>query len=213
MERSRFLARVRARLPRERPPAVVLPDDWGVSIEDRVARFEEEVTAAGGTFHGCPPEEVESVVAGLLAAFDRPKVLVAEEQPVPRRLQAMVERAGGHAVRWPHGGRREAESADVGVTGALWGVAETGSIVVSSAPPGGRAPSLLPPVHVAFLDGRALLSDTAALWSRVASMAPRPSNLVVVTGPSKSADIGNELIVGVHGPGELHVVLVEGTRP
>ena len=74
-------------------------------------------------------------------------------------------------------------------------------------PPGGRAPSLVVPVHVVFLPEARVLATTADLFRAIAAMERLPSNLALITGPSKSSDIGMELAVGVHGPGQVHVVL------
>ncbi len=208
MNRAQFIDRVRARVTSSAPP-VDIPKDWAVAIADPVGRFEEEVTAAGGVFHSCRRNEAADVVASVLDGRGRLQVLVTKEQAVPSALPAIVQSGGGRAIAWPDGGRGTAESADVGITGALWGVAETGSVVVSSTPPGGRLVSLLPPVHIALLPAHGLLDTTATLFKRVALMPSLPSALVIVTGPSKSSDIGKELAVGVHGPKELHVVLVE----
>jgi L-lactate dehydrogenase complex protein LldG len=86
-------------------------------------------------------------------------------------------------------------------------VAETGSVLVSAAPPGGRAPSLVVPVHVVFLPEERVLGTVEEVFDAIDRLDDLPSNLVLITGPSKSADIGMELAVGVHGPGEVHVVL------
>ncbi len=66
----------------------------------------------------------------------------------------------------------------------------------------------MPPVHVAVLDSRDVVLELAALFEKVAARDALPSALTFVTGPSRTGDIEQTLTVGVHGPGELHLVLI-----
>jgi L-lactate dehydrogenase complex protein LldG len=93
-----------------------------------------------------------------------------------------------------------------GVSEAAWGIAETGSVVLRSSAEEPRARSLLPEVHVSLLAESRILPDLTALFERLEG--DLPSALAIVTGPSRTADIEQTLIVGVHGPGEVHVVLL-----
>ena len=88
---------------------------------------------------------------------------------------------------------------------ALYGLADTGSVVLAAAPDEPRARSLLPPVHISLLREDRILAGLEELFERVAP--DMPSALAIVTGPSRSADIEQTLTIGVHGPGEVHVVL------
>jgi L-lactate dehydrogenase complex protein LldG len=205
MDRSAFLTRVRSRLAGVAKPTAEVPAGWAVDIDDPVARFATELAAVGGKLQRTTAPDAPWV----MAEWPGSTVLVSPEPGVPEGIEDVVRRSGGRLLEWPGAVQEIARDADVGVTSALWGVAETGSVLVSSAPPGGRAPGLVPPVHVVFLPAERIIPTTADLWREVGSMEARPSALVLVTGPSKSADIGNELMVGVHGPGELHVILVE----
>jgi L-lactate dehydrogenase complex protein LldG len=92
------------------------------------------------------------------------------------------------------------------VSEALYGVADTGSVVLASSPEEPRARSLLPFVHVSLLREDRILPGLPELFEAVGSALP--SALAIVTGPSRSADIEQTLVVGVHGPGEVHVVLL-----
>ncbi|HLX19434.1 MAG TPA: LUD domain-containing protein [Gaiellaceae bacterium] len=92
-----------------------------------------------------------------------------------------------------------------GVSRAAFGVASTGSVVVCSSPDEPRSRHLLPEVHVSFVQEDSIVPDLAALFAAFAGRLP--SALAIVTGPSRSADIEQRLVVGVHGPGEVHVVL------
>jgi L-lactate dehydrogenase complex protein LldG len=94
--------------------------------------------------------------------------------------------------------------ADAGVSNALYGLADTGSVVLSSALEP-RRDSLLPWTHVTMLRENDILPGLEALFEAVGT--DLPSALAIVTGPSRSADIEQMLAVGVHGPGEVHVVL------
>ncbi|MEP0765904.1 MAG: lactate utilization protein [Fimbriimonadia bacterium] len=99
-------------------------------------------------------------------------------------------------------------SADVGITGADAGIAATGTIVLASGPGKPRSVSLLPPVHVALL-AESRIVPTIEDWLVVNAQAlPQSAGVVFVSGPSRSGDIEMVVTLGVHGPGEVHIVLV-----
>ena len=109
--------------------------------------------------------------------------------------------------------RAELAGALVGVTGADAALAETGSIVLASGPGRGRLASLLPPVHVALLDPRTLVESLSDLMADRPDLMTAGSNVVCITGPSRTADIEHTLSRGVHGPREVHVALVGNGVP
>jgi L-lactate dehydrogenase complex protein LldG len=93
-----------------------------------------------------------------------------------------------------------------GVSTALYGLADTGSVVLAASPDEPRARSLLPDVHVTLLHEDRILPGLDELFATLGTGLP--SALAIVTGPSRSADIEQKLAVGVHGPREVHVVLL-----
>ena len=68
--------------------------------------------------------------------------------------------------------------------------------------------SLLPPLHIAVVPVDRILTGLDELLTREPLPADRSSSMVLITGPSRTADIEQILVRGVHGPGEIHVVLV-----
>ncbi|RIH88464.1 Lactate utilization protein C [Meiothermus luteus] len=99
---------------------------------------------------------------------------------------------------------RPPEEAPLGVSWALGAVAETGTVVLGSRE--GRRVQLLPPTHLVFVPGSRVY---ATLYEALLSLSHRPSALALHSGPSKSADIGQIMVKGVHGPGRLVVALVD----
>lgn len=209
MDRAEFLARIKDRLGDQPGTTVRIPHDWAVEVDDLVDRFEGELVAVGGEFHRCKASGAAEVLGDILSERAGAKVLLTREDGVPSGVSGAITAAGCEHLPWPEAGREGAAAADVGVTSARWAVAETGSVVVTAEAPGGRAPSLLPAAHVAFVPVDRLVPTVAEVFKRIGAAGELPSNLVLVTGPSKSADIGMELALGVHGPGETHVVIVE----
>ena len=105
--------------------------------------------------------------------------------------------------------RTRCTKADLGLTSAEAAFAETGSLVLVSGSDKARMTSLLPPVHLVLLpESRILPSIFEWVQARPEEF---PANLVLVSGPSKTADIEQTLIVGVHGPKRL-IVIVYGDR-
>ena len=88
------------------------------------------------------------------------------------------------------------------------GVADTGSLVLQPGPGEPRTLSLVPPLHIAVLPARRLYASLAAAWSALQPQADMPTNLLLISGPSKTADIQQVLAFGAHGPKELVIVLV-----
>jgi L-lactate dehydrogenase complex protein LldG len=102
------------------------------------------------------------------------------------------------------------ESCDAGITSCEALVAQTGSMLVSSATSGGRALSILPHVHVVVATCDQIVATLAdALHAAKARHDGRmPSMLSFITGPSRTGDIERILVLGAHGPKELILILV-----
>ena len=94
-----------------------------------------------------------------------------------------------------------------GISSANYALADTGTLVMISSAEEARFISLLPPVHIAIVPSERILSGLDDLFTRVPRPADISSSLVFITGPSRTGDIELELVRGVHGPGELHVVV------
>ena len=93
-----------------------------------------------------------------------------------------------------------------GVSRASYGLADTGSVVVVASADEPRSRHLLPDVHVSLLSEDRILPGLVELFDAI--RGDLPSALAIVTGPSRSADIEQRLVVGVHGPAKVHVVLL-----
>ena len=101
------------------------------------------------------------------------------------------------------------EPAAVGL--ARWGIAESGSAVIHSAPDSPILLAFLPLHHIIVVHTEGILAhleDYAALLDR----ERHPRNAILITGPSGTTDIEGSYVRGAHGPGYLHVILVEGVR-
>ena len=99
-------------------------------------------------------------------------------------------------------------TAGVGITSADYALADTGSLVMLSSPREARLVSLLPPVHIAVVPQERIISGLDELFTILPHPATQTSSMVLITGPSRTADIEQILVRGVHGPGEIHVVVV-----
>ena len=109
------------------------------------------------------------------------------------------------------------DAVDAGVTGADAGVADTGTLLLRPGAGEPRTLSLVPAVHVAVLMASRLYASLPAALRALSPQSDMPSNLLLVSGPSKTADIQQTLAYGAHGPKELVIVLVddlqEGSQP
>lgn len=99
---------------------------------------------------------------------------------------------------------------DVGVTIADAAIADTGTLIQSNPMRMPRTLSLVPPIHICILDVRLIYESMQTAFLSEAYNKHMPSNLIFISGPSKTADIQQTLAYGAHGPRELIVILTEG---
>jgi L-lactate dehydrogenase complex protein LldG len=100
----------------------------------------------------------------------------------------------------------------VAVSHAFGAAAETGTVMLTSGPDNPTTLNFLPDTHIVVLHAKDLAGDYETLWQRLRearSDATMPRTVNWITGPSRSADIEQTLILGAHGPRRLHVIVVE----
>ncbi|MBR9987187.1 MAG: lactate utilization protein [Desulfosarcina sp.] len=96
---------------------------------------------------------------------------------------------------------------DAGITSVRGGVADTGAVVLWPTPNETRLVSLVPPVHVAVLDADTIYNSLSEMMASENWSDGMPTNALLISGPSKTADIEFTLVFGVHGPKELIVII------
>lgn len=98
---------------------------------------------------------------------------------------------------------------DVGITSTLGGIAETGALILWPDAAEPRLMSLIPPIHIAVLEADKIYADFAEAMETMNWSERMPTNALLISGPSKTADIEMTLAFGVHGPKELIVFILE----
>jgi L-lactate dehydrogenase complex protein LldF len=163
----------------------------------QIIRFSEELAGLGGHAYHVTEKEVPARLLDFLKSRHVDRVLADEiGAGVMNEISTLVGTTPD--IR-------------VGVTGVLCGIAETGSLLLVADDGQTLKASLLTEVHVALL-------RTSRLVLTLAEALQRPevrttSAGVIITGPSRTADIEMTLTIGVHGPGELHVFLIDDSMP
>ncbi|MBI4875621.1 MAG: lactate utilization protein [Acidobacteria bacterium] len=210
MSREIILEKVRSALGRSpgQPPAEApatrlrIPE---VAVEERLDSFRRSLEALAGKFYlASSREDARRYVAALIEG----RTAVASNSP----YLAECGIAGLPGVRT--GFAREAElreacaSAGAGVTSADYALADTGTLVLLSSAREARMVSLLPPLHVAVIPREIVLTTLDELLTLLPCPADATSSMLLITGPSRTADIEQILVRGVHGPGEVHVVVI-----
>jgi L-lactate dehydrogenase complex protein LldG len=229
--RDRMLARIRASLGQSREALAaeaaraphIAPAFVHAPQADLAAQFAAELARLEGHPHRCTGDQAaleiigailrqhgaRSVIAWDFAQINLPGLGALLAQLGVRVLDGQVASRGVE-----RSSRLQAlEPAPVCLSGADVGIAESGTLLLRSGAGRGRLASLLAPVHIAVLRApqlvRGLGEALALVQARDADVFADSSNLTLITGPSRTADIEMTLTLGVHGPREIHVVLAE----
>ncbi len=218
MTREAFMRKVRESVgsrdampkPPEVDPQIVRLADEN---DDVVAMFAERAEAVGMKIHRVKRSELPGKIQSILtdAGAKRAGMGIGSSD-----LCALVEEgvanAGAELLDWKQADLREQFDLDAGITDVHAALAETGTLVCSTDTAHSRGLSLIPTIHLAVVQPADILPDMIDYWQRYDGIpnTELPASQSFITGPSKTADIEGELIVGVHGPGEVHILLLEG---
>lgn len=146
-------------------------------------------------------ELVKSLNAKKLVAVDCPLAAAAGAYDAVRAI-------GVEVYTDPAEIRVQAETADLGVSGVEFGVAETGSVLQDAQAIEGRLVSTLPPVHVVFMRSDLIVPGVEDAVGAIAQVH-KQGYLSFITGPSRTADIERVLTIGVHGPSRFIIIAVD----
>jgi L-lactate dehydrogenase complex protein LldG len=217
VDRDSFLTRVgRASLTSQ------LPDSPAVSADlpelppaDLLALFRSRSQTVNAVVHGPVSRHgVPRTVTAIATGHNASSFMAWDDLPAPgvtSALQALGIERIEHVV--PPGSRSEHNlsyrNVEVGITGAEVALAESGSVVLVHGEGRPRMASLVPNVHIVLLEIDRV-DRTLAHWAQKSpTLVTETTNLVVVTGPSRTGDIEQQLNLGVHGPRHVHIVMIK----
>lgn len=210
------LAAEAARSPHTPPPFVHPPQD------DLPAQFVAELERLKGRPHRCADdEEALEAIRGLIERYGATSAIAWDIERIGLpSFDALLADLG---VRLPDGDIRAAgdragqlqalEPAPICFSGADAAIAESGTLVLRSGPGRGRLASLLAPIHIAVLRADQIARGLGQALDLIQQrhgpdVFAESSNLTLISGPSRTGDIEQTLVLGAHGPRELHVVLI-----
>jgi L-lactate dehydrogenase complex protein LldG len=211
-----LLAAEAAQAPHAPPPFVHPPQ------EDLAAQFAAELARLEGYPHRCAGDAaaIEAIRAILLRRQAASVVAWERDQIGLPGLDVLLAELGIQVLDGDIRGDRRAgqlqalDPATICISGADVGIAESGTLVLRSGVGRGRLASLVAPVHIAVLRREQIVRGLgAALALLQARHGPDvfvdSSNLTLISGPSRTGDIELTLTLGVHGPREIHVVMID----
>lgn len=175
------------------------------SLDSEIERFFKEIKKLSGVGQRLTPNEIGSNLKSLLSEQNIRKATVWETPYLNQIGIADLLKAFNIDLVPPNAEKHKMAECDLGVTEADYLLPETGTIVLSSSPEKPRAVSLLPRVHLAIVHSDMLRADMHQVFAE----AKNKNYLVFITGPSRTADIELTTTLGVHGPRDLYVWMME----
>lgn len=216
--RDTILARLRRSLEGTTPiadpfDATLVDEPWRYTPAERITRLKALMSAVHSEVLLTNSYEWPQLLTDILAARQINTLLLAPHTVHGQAFSAHCQTTANPMQllaydrpieEWK---RELFDDVPASLTGTLAGIAATGTLVVQPSPAEPRLMSLVPPLHIALLNASQIydnLYQAQQHWPK-----PMPSNLLLISGPSKTADIEQVLAYGAHGPKDLIVLILE----
>ena len=220
-DREMFLASIRGALGSKKDRTITEPvPDVNESLvrlcqtdEDLPARFANRAQALGMQIHQAKVSELSALLGDVLEKHNCQQAVTSiANQLLNKQVTEILSNLGTKMIDHESASWHDQQFVvDVGITDVDAALAETGSIIINSGAHRSRGSYLAPPVHIALVYKDQILADMIDYFGRTSGplIQPNWSSTVLISGPSKTADIEGILITGVHGPGVVHIVIIE----
>ena len=181
--------------------------DWvPISDEGLVGTFIEKAKLASATVERV--SDGAALVAGITAFLRERNLPMKVRTGTDKRLQDLLS---GHSGTLEILQGKAEDADEVGLSHALAGLAESGTLILTSGPDNPSTLNFLPPNHLVVVRAGDIIRSQEEMWARfkrkTRGVMPRTVNFI--TGPSRSADIEQTLLLGAHGPKNLHIFILE----
>jgi len=211
--------RIIARLLSNRPDVRASPPDQAYATEEwplemRIDRFVERMEAVRTEVHRVGRDDWVELLLQLCRERGWRNILYGSQGPLGKEFTNILETRSKipemiayeqEIEQWKEALFQEIDAA---VTSVRGGIAATGTLIIWPTPQEPRTLSLVPPVHIAVLDTDRLYTSFEEVVRKEAWQQGMPTNAVLISGPSKTADIEQTLSYGIHGPTEVIVLLL-----
>jgi L-lactate dehydrogenase complex protein LldG len=213
--RERILARLHAAGAHQtRVPDVPMPAAPSLDREEKIERLSALMTAIRTEVHVVESAAWQDKLKAMAEEKGWRRMVYGPQGPLGDKIEKTFSSAAGDlpqlvAYTQPVETFKDDlfNTIDVGLTSTRGGIAETGALVLWPTPAEPRLISLVPPVHVAVLDADTIYSSMSEMMAAENWADGMPTNALLISGPSKTADIEFTLVFGVHGPKELIVLI------
>ncbi len=191
---------------------VVRQRNW--SLEERIERFQQKIESVQGQVHRVAEDHWIPVLIRLLAEHQINNLLLSENKAPAQALREQWHEDLPSLLSYqqPLEAWKETlfNQVDAALTSCRGGIAETGSLILWPDADEPRLMSLVPPVHFVLLQAKQIYATFDEVLREQAWVEQGlPTNALLISGPSKTADIEQTLAYGVHGPKALIVLLLE----
>lgn len=183
------------------------------SMAERIEQFQKTIESVHGEVHRCTQESWIGQLTDILSSRGARSLLIPAEQKISHALRDSGREDLPELLiydepieSWqPH----LFNEVDASITSTRGGIAETGSLILWPTPDEPRLMSLVPPIHIAVLEASEIYTTFHEAMGAQKWVSGMPTNALLVSGPSKTADIEQTLAYGVHGPKELIILVIE----
>lgn len=195
-------AAVSERLAKKDP--ALIPARGQLNDKQRITLFcEQAENVQSTTVRVASADDVPEAIAAYLRDHNLPSSLrMGDDQRLTKldwHKAPSLDRVPG-----PSDGRDQ-----VGLAHAFAGVAETGTLLMTSGAENPTTNNFLPDNHIVVVDGKDITGDYETAWARLRERGGMPRTVNMITGPSRSADIEQTLLLGAHGPRSLHIIVID----
>lgn len=190
-------------------PTHIIPAKGQFTEDDLLEVFCAKVKASSATLATISseaevPEATAAYLNGLDPAIYNTNDTVYVNHPELAALNWQAQRIVSSA-------QSEAFNCRISVAKSPLGIAETGSVILQSGPQLSSAAYFLPDILIVVIHKNTILANQEAAWQSLRSVGGLPRTVTIVTGPSRTGDIEQKLVIGAHGPRHEHLLIIDNT--